>query len=550
MKDSSRKTRRKTSDAYQKFPEHLHLFLENSLDGILLTQQDGTIVAANKQACGMFQMTEEEMLRAGRAGIVVNDERLRAAIRDLAEIGVFRGELTGRRSNGSTFPIEISTKLFTAVDGREMTAMVIRDISERRRMEERLCKSEALSKMLFNLPQNYVVLLTDRDGALLDFNDNLPDRLGIARDKLLGKCIFDLLPPSTAKLRRRACEEAVQTRKPVRLVDTNGPRCFEHVVCPAFDERGEVDRIGVFSYDMTLLKGTETALMESEARWQFALEGAGDGLWDWDAVTNRVFFSSRWKTMLGYAENEIGDTLDEWDHRVHPDDKARVYEDLERHFRGETPYYQNEHRLLSKDGSYRWILDRGKAIEWTEEGKPSRVIGTHADITYLKAVEEELKNHRDRLEDLVQERTAQLERKTASVEELNGALKVLISQMQEGREVLEQQVVSNVRKLVLPYLQGMAKGRLDEQQRLCLGIAEANLNEIVSPFLHNIQQLGLTPRETQVANLIKDGKATKEIADIVGVAKKAIDAYRDSIRKKLGLNKKKVNLQSYLQSLR
>jgi len=150
-------------------------------------------------------------------------------------------------------------------------------------------------------------------------------------------------------------------------------------------------------------KGEETLrertaeLRKSEERWQFALEGAGDGLWDWDAVTNHVHFSAQWKAMLGYAPQEIGDTLDEWDRRVHPEDKAAVYADLERHIRQETKTYENEHRLMCKDGSYKWILDRGKVIEWTEDGKPRRVIGTHADISERKQAEEALLESEERL---------------------------------------------------------------------------------------------------------------------------------------------------------
>ncbi|MDP3283220.1 MAG: PAS domain S-box protein, partial [Desulfobacterales bacterium] len=143
--------------------------------------------------------------------------------------------------------------------------------------------------------------------------------------------------------------------------------------------------------DTTDRKRVEKALRESEERWKFALEGAGDGVWDWDAVTNRVYFSNQWKAMLGHASHEVGDTLDEWDRRVHPEDKTTVYADLERHFRRETEIYQNEHRLLCKDGSYKWILDRGKVIEWTEDEKPRRVIGTHTDITERKRAEEALK---------------------------------------------------------------------------------------------------------------------------------------------------------------
>jgi diguanylate cyclase (GGDEF)-like protein/PAS domain S-box-containing protein len=142
----------------------------------------------------------------------------------------------------------------------------------------------------------------------------------------------------------------------------------------------------------------QIALRESESRWQFALEGAGDGVWDWNAATNTVFFSRQWKAMLGYEDHEIGTSLDEWDSRIHPDDKAGCYEDLERHFAGQTPIYQNEHRVQCKDGSYRWILDRGKVIEWTADGKPLRVIGTHTDVTERKQAETQLQQLTTRFE--------------------------------------------------------------------------------------------------------------------------------------------------------
>ncbi len=157
------------------------------------------------------------------------------------------------------------------------------------------------------------------------------------------------------------------------------------------DAQGRLLHLRGYVLDQTNQVLSEQALRESELRWQFALEGAGDGLWDWNAKTNKVFFSKRWKTMLGYAEHEIGDTLDEWDSRVHPEDRDRCYADLERHFSGKTEYYQNEHRMRCKDGSYKWILDRGKAIQWTAEGKPLRVIGTHTDISARKAIEDALR---------------------------------------------------------------------------------------------------------------------------------------------------------------
>ncbi len=146
--------------------------------------------------------------------------------------------------------------------------------------------------------------------------------------------------------------------------------------------------------DVTDQKRAEEALRESETRWQFALEGAGDGVWDWNAQTNEVFFSKQWKAMLGYEEHEIANALEEWDKRLHPEDREQAYADLQNHFIGKTPTYINEHRLRCKDGSYKWILDRGKVVQWTEDGKPLRVIGIHSDITAHKQAEDALEKER------------------------------------------------------------------------------------------------------------------------------------------------------------
>jgi PAS domain S-box-containing protein len=132
------------------------------------------------------------------------------------------------------------------------------------------------------------------------------------------------------------------------------------------------------------------ALKTSEQRWLFAIEGSELGLWDWDAQTNEVFYSAQWKRLLGFDDNEIGNSFGEWDKRVHPDDKEQVYIELNRHLEGKSPVYTSEHRLLCKDGSYKWILDRGKVMVSDTDNKPLRVIGTHTDITSLKIKEQQL----------------------------------------------------------------------------------------------------------------------------------------------------------------
>ena len=138
------------------------------------------------------------------------------------------------------------------------------------------------------------------------------------------------------------------------------------------------------------------ALRQSNLKWKYALTGSQDGIWDWNIVTNEVFFSSMWKKMLGYADDEISADLNEWNKRVHPDDKKQAYIDVNKHLAGETEYYRNEHRILCKDNTYKWVLDRGKVIEFTKDGKPLRFVGTHSDITERKQAEEALQKERDK----------------------------------------------------------------------------------------------------------------------------------------------------------
>ena len=139
-----------------------------------------------------------------------------------------------------------------------------------------------------------------------------------------------------------------------------------------------------------LRANTEQQLKTAQERWQFALEGNRDGVWDWNLESNEVYYSRRWKQILGFEEDEIANTVDEWRERIHPDDKEQVLVDLNRHFDRETAYYENEHRVRCKDGSYNWVLTRGQVIAWAEDGKPRRIIGTHSDIEQRKKNEESL----------------------------------------------------------------------------------------------------------------------------------------------------------------
>jgi PAS domain S-box-containing protein len=152
--------------------------------------------------------------------------------------------------------------------------------------------------------------------------------------------------------------------------------------------------LGEYIIKQNQARNTKKELEISEKRWQFALEGAGDGIWDWNPMTNEIYYSKQWKSILGFEEDEITNNFFEWEKRVHPEDLAKTHELIVKHINGESQIYSSEHRLMCKDGTYKWILDSGKIMQRDADGKPLRFIGTHKDISDRKEKELLLENER------------------------------------------------------------------------------------------------------------------------------------------------------------
>ncbi|MFO1348405.1 MAG: MASE1 domain-containing protein [Pseudomonadales bacterium] len=153
----------------------------------------------------------------------------------------------------------------------------------------------------------------------------------------------------------------------------------------------------------------QQALRESEERWNFALEGSGNGVWDWNMEADRVHLSAYFMRMYDYYGDSVEATPAAWSELVHPDDMAQVLFDFDEHIAGRTSFYENEHRVRCKDGTYKWVLDRGMIVRYSAQGKPLRMVGTHSDISDKKMAEAKLLEANVLLEQRVAERTQALE---------------------------------------------------------------------------------------------------------------------------------------------
>ncbi|WP_055073698.1 PhnD/SsuA/transferrin family substrate-binding protein [Pseudanabaena sp. 'Roaring Creek'] len=151
---------------------------------------------------------------------------------------------------------------------------------------------------------------------------------------------------------------------------------------------------------------------KNELDFDLAVQGSNNGWWDWNIENNQTFYSTRWKEMLGYAEDEIVNHIREWEQRIHPDDRNLCLETLQNYLQGKIPEYQLEHRLLHKDGSYRWIISRGKILR-DIHGQPYRMAGSHADITKRRLAEDALRDSESRLK----EQTLKLEKALQDLQE-------------------------------------------------------------------------------------------------------------------------------------
>ncbi|PSQ56183.1 hybrid sensor histidine kinase/response regulator [Halobacteriales archaeon SW_8_68_21] len=236
----------------------------------------------------------------------------------------------------------------------------------------------------------------DDDWRVTYLNDRAVDLIDLDADDVVGERLWDAFPGTAGSDAEATLREAAETGEPVRF-EERVDRLDADLVVNAYPTDGGM---ALYVQDVTERRERERDLRELSERLQLAVEGADVGVWNWNVRTDEVRFDERWAAMLGYDREEIASDLSAWEERVHPDDRGPVWNAIEAHFAGETDVYRCDHRMRSKSGEWKWIRDRGRVVERTDDGEPVRAVGIHIDVTDEKERERELEQYRRIVDEL------------------------------------------------------------------------------------------------------------------------------------------------------
>src|SRR6056297_956208 len=277
---------------------------------------------------------------------------------------------------------------------------VVEDITKQKQAEESLIESKNRLKLTLQSIGD-AVISTDTKGNVVRMNPVAEDLTGWDAESAKGKPvkeIFKIISSITGEELAPPVKKVLETGQTLGLSNhtsliSKDSRQFQIAdsAAPIRDDEGNIHGVIMVFRDVTEQYKQREVLQQSEARQKAILKGTNAGTWEWNVKTGETIFNERWAGIIGYSLQELAPvTIETWMNHTHPDDLKHCQENLERHFRGETDYYECECRMQHKDGHWVWVLDHGAVLEWAEDGKPLWMFGTHTDITNLKNTQQQL----------------------------------------------------------------------------------------------------------------------------------------------------------------
>src|SRR4030043_432090 len=420
--------------------------------------------------------------------------------------------------------------------GSQMILLAIEDITERRQLKILLEGNEAKYRELVQ-NANSVILKMNPEGKVTFFNEFAQMFFGYNEEEMLGRSVVGTILPETGSsgldpdfmIKDIGINPEKYITNENENLRRNGERVWVAWTNKAMrNGTGKVIEILCIGNDITERRRLEILLSESEERYRRLFETANDGILLLEKREGNVTHANPAITkMLGYSKEEcIGNKLQDIGFSHDMGDFQEIMHTLDR--RG--IIYYDDVPIKTKAGQAFYVdiylVDRARLVQCNIR-----------DITERKQAEEALRKSE-----------RELKSKAEKLEEVNAALNVLLKRVEEGRIEFEEKILSNIRELVLPNIERLKKTQLSDHQASYLMVIETNLDNIASSFLYHLKMryLNLTHREVQVASLVKEGKSTKEIADLLNIAVKTVVFHRNSLRKKLGLKNQKANLRAHL----
>jgi PAS domain S-box-containing protein len=316
-------------------------------------------------------------------GIMENPADYETYARELRANGRVRDfEVRAQTRQGKPIVVSISAEL-VQLGGRTCVLRVSRDITARKAAEEALRGSEQRFRGYFEMGLVGMAIASPDEKRVL-FNDKLCEIFGYPRAELASRTWIELTHPGdlasdTAMFKRVAAGELNDYEIEKQLVHKGGRVVHAHIIGKSLrNSEGKVTALVAMVLDMTARKQAEEALRKSQERFDLAVRGSNDGIWDWNIPSGQVYYSPRVRELLGYDSNEFPDTIASIDTHLHPDDYGRTWAAIREHLETRRPY-DTEHRLRTKDGRYRWFRCRGQAV-WDASGEPVRMAGSFTDV--------------------------------------------------------------------------------------------------------------------------------------------------------------------------
>jgi PAS domain S-box-containing protein len=546
--------RKRAEETFEKAQEYSESIVETIHEPLLVLDSDLRVLSANRSFYDTFKVTPKETVD----NLIYNLGNRQWDIPKLREL---LETILPQKTTFDNYEVEhefsnigrrimlLNARQIQRLLGKErIILLAIEDITERREIEnglEKARKELEVTKISEDEAREYAesiintvrepLIALDQDLRVVTASRSFYEVFKVTLKETVGQLIYDLGNKQWDIPKLRELLETILPQKTTfdnyeveHEFSTIGRRIMLLNARQIQRLLGKERIILLAIEDITEHKRLEDLLTESEERYRRLFETANDGILLLEKREGNITHANPAVTaMLGYSKKEcIGNKLQDigFSH-----DMGNIQEIMHTLDRSGIIYY-DDIPIKTKAGQYIdtdiYLVDRARLVQCNIR-----------DITGRKKAEE-----------ILRKSERELKSKTENLEQVNAALNVLLKRVEEGRIELEEKILSNIRELVLPYIDRLKKTRLSDHQASYLIVIETNLDNIASAFLYHLKMryLNLTHREVQVASLVKEGKSTKEIADLLNIAIKTVVFHRNSLRKKLGLKNQKANLRAHL----